>query len=170
MTVPVISIVGKSDVGKTTLLEKMIHELKARGYRIATIKHHVHWFEIDQPGKDTWRHAQAGSEVVVIAAPNRLAMIRRLENELTIDQIAEMIPDVDIILTEGYKSGDKRKIEVSRRERSRELICTRDELLAVATDQPHTELHGIPQFDLNDAIGLVDLIESEFLIPSDSSE
>ena len=99
--------------------------------------------------------------MVVIAAPNRLAMIRRLETELTIDQIAEMIPDVDIIFTEGYKRGDKRKIEVSRRERSHELICTRDELLALATDQPHPEMAGIPQFDLNDATGLVDLIERE---------
>jgi len=161
MTTPIISIVGKSDTGKTTLLEKMIPELKKRGYRVATIKHHVHWFEIDQPGKDTWRHAQAGSDVVVIAAPNRLAMIRNLEAELTIDQIVEMIPDVDIIFTEGYKRGDKRKIEVSRRERSRELICTRDELLALATDQPHPEMAGIPQFDLNDAAGLVDLIERE---------
>lgn len=160
--VPIISIVGKSKTGKTTLLEKLIRELKSRGYRVASIKHHVHAFEIDQPGKDSWRHAQAGSDVVVIASPKQLAMIRRLDNELTIDQIAEMIQDVDIILTEGYKRGDKPKIEVSRSERSRELLCTTEELVAVATDQPYAEL-PVPQFDLNDVKGLADLLERRFL-------
>jgi len=163
VAIPIISIVGKSDVGKTTLLEKVIRELKKRGYRVATIKHHVHWFEIDQPGKDTWRHAQAGSDVVVIAAPNRLAMVRRLEAELSIDEIAEMIPDVDIIITEGYKRSNKRKIEVSRAARSPQLICKREELLALATDQVHPGMEGIPHFDLEDAAGLVDLIEAEYL-------
>ena len=159
----VVSIVGKSKVGKTTLLEKLIRELKARGYRVGTIKHHAHWFEIDQPGKDTWRHAEAGSDVVVIAAPNRMALIRRLDGELTIDEIAGMMPKVDIILTEGYKRGDKPKIEVSRRARSSELICTKEELLAIATDAPHPDMAGVPQFDLEDASGLADLIETRFL-------
>jgi molybdopterin-guanine dinucleotide biosynthesis protein B len=161
--VPIVSIVGKSDVGKTTLMEKLIRELKARGYRVATIKHHVHWFEIDQPGKDTWRHAQAGSDVVVIAAPNRIALVERLERELSIDEIAGRIGKVDIILTEGYKRGDKPKIEVSRRERGRELLCTEDELLALATDEPYPELAGVPQFHLDDAAGIVDLLEQRFL-------
>lgn len=163
MAIPIISIVGKSNIGKTTLLEKVIRELKTRGYRVATIKHHVHWFEIDQPGKDTWRHAEAGSDVVVIAAPNRLAMVRRLEAELSLDQIAEMITDVDIIITEGYKRGSKPKIEVSREARSRELICVREELIALATDRYHPEMEGVPQFDLDDAASLTDLIEHAFL-------
>ena len=82
MTIPILSIVGKSGSGKTTLLEKLIAELKRRGYRVATIKHHAHpGFEIDQPGKDTWRHAQAGSDHVVIAAPDKIASIRRLERD-----------------------------------------------------------------------------------------
>ncbi|MCU0489929.1 MAG: molybdopterin-guanine dinucleotide biosynthesis protein B, partial [Anaerolineales bacterium] len=76
MTAPILSIIGKSNSGKTTLLEKLIPELRQRGYRVATIKHHAHaGFEIDQPGKDTWRHAQAGSQVVVITAPDKLALI-----------------------------------------------------------------------------------------------
>ena len=163
MATPVISIVGKSDVGKTTLLEKIIRELKRRGYRVGTVKHHVHWFEIDLPGKDTWRHAEAGSDVVMIAAPNRLAMIRRLESELSIDDIAGMMQGVDIIFPEGYKRGDKPKIEVSRADRGRELICNREELLALATDQQHPEMEGVPRFDLDDALGLVDMIEERFL-------
>ncbi|MGB9775273.1 MAG: molybdopterin-guanine dinucleotide biosynthesis protein B [Anaerolineae bacterium] len=159
--VPVISIVGKSGVGKTTLLEKLIPELKRRGYRVATVKHDVHGFEIDRPGKDTWRHAQAGSDHVVIASPNRIAHIQRLERELTLPEIVATIQDVDIVLTEGYKRGPAPKIEVSRAERSRELLCTPEELVAIATDQPYDL--DVPQFGLDDVAGLADLIEERFL-------
>ncbi len=159
--VPVISVVGKSGVGKTTLLEKLIAELKRRGYRVATIKHDTHGFEIDRPGKDTWRHAQAGSDHVVLASPNRIAHIQRLDRELTLPEIVATIHDADIILTEGYKRGPAPKIEVSRAARSRELLCSPEELVAIATDQPYDL--NVPQFDLNDAVGQVDLIEERFL-------
>jgi molybdopterin-guanine dinucleotide biosynthesis protein B len=160
-TIPVLSIVGKSDVGKTTLLEKLVRELKARGYRVATVKHDAHSFEIDQPGKDTWRHAQAGSDHVVIASPNRIAHIQRLERELTLAEIVAAITDADIVLTEGYKRGPAPKIEVSRAEKGRELLCAPEELVALATDKPFDM--DVPQFDLDDAAGLVDLIELRFL-------
>ena len=114
--VPVISVVGKTNVGKTTLLEKLLPELKRRGYRVATIKHDAHRFELDTPGKDTWRHAQAGSDCVVISSAEKLAMIQKVEGELTLDDIVARLPPVDIVLTEGYKRQDKPKIEVSRRE------------------------------------------------------
>ena len=159
--IPVISIVGKSGAGKTTLLEKLIRELKARGYRVATVKHDAHSFEIDHPGKDTWRHAQAGSDHVVIASPHRIAHIQRIERELTLPEIAATINDVDLILTEGYKRGPAPKIEVSRAETGNELLCTRQELVALATDQ-HFDM-DVPQFGLEDAKGLVDLIVIQFL-------
>ncbi len=165
--VPVISVVGKSDSGKTTLLEKLIPELKRRGYRVGTVKHDVHGFDIDHPGKDTWRHAQAGSDHVVIASSEKLASIRRLDHELTLDEIVAEMDDVDIVLTEGYKRAGKLKIEVSRAARSTELICRPDELLAIATDHP-VEL-DVPQFDLDDAKGIVDLIEERFLKGSQTS-
>ena len=158
--IPVLSVVGKSDAGKTTLLEKLIRELKRRGYRVATVKHDAHSFDIDHPGKDTWRHAQAGSDHVVIASPARIAHIQRVERELTLPEIAATINDVDIILTEGYKRGPARKIEVSRAEKGSELLCTREELVAIAADQPF--YMDVPQFGLDDAAGLVDLIEQEF--------
>ncbi len=107
MPIPILSIIGKSGSGKTVLLEKIIPELKRRGYRVATIKHHFHpGFEIDIPGKDTWRHARAGSDQVIIAGPDRIASIRRLEHELALEDIVETIidpgrPTIDIILTEG---------------------------------------------------------------------
>ncbi|HEX3015676.1 MAG TPA: molybdopterin-guanine dinucleotide biosynthesis protein B, partial [Desulfobacteria bacterium] len=96
---PVISIVGKSNVGKTTLIEKLIAELKRRGFKVATVKHDVHGFEIDIPGKDTWRHAQAGADVVVISSPQKLAMINRVEQELELDQICAQVQGVDLIIT-----------------------------------------------------------------------
>jgi len=152
-TTPIICIVGRSGVGKTTLLEKLIPALKQRGYRVATIKHHAHpGFEIDRPGKDTWRHAQAGSDYVVIAAPDKVASIRRVEREPTLDELAATITDVDIILTEGYKRSDKPKIEVVRAAHSTAPICKQEELLALATDVPVAI--DVPQFDLNDAAGL----------------
>ncbi len=162
MSIPVLSIIGKSGVGKTTLLEKLIPELKQRGYRLATIKHHAHaGFEIDQPGKDTWRHAQAGSDCVVIAAPDKIATIQRLEQELSLDEIAARIDGVDIILTEGYKRAGKPAIEVARAESGAQLISAGPQLVAVATDMPLAV--DVPQFDLNDAPAIVDFIVAAFL-------
>jgi len=162
MAIPIISVVGRSDVGKTTLLEKLIPELKRRGYRVATVKHHAHpGFEIDRPGKDSWRHAQAGSDHVVIAAPDKVASIRRVDREPTLDEIAATITDVDIILTEGYKRTDKPKIEVIRAARSPEPICVPDELVAVVSDVDPP--FDVPRFDLDDVSGLADLIEERFL-------
>jgi molybdopterin-guanine dinucleotide biosynthesis protein B len=159
--IPLVSVVGKSDAGKTTLLEKLIPELKRRGYRVATVKHDAHSFEIDQPGKDTWRHRQAGADVVVISSKDKMAIIRRVDDELSLLQIADMITGVDIILTEGFKRGPAPKIEVSRREKSTELLCTAGELVAIATDQQFDL--PVPQFGLDDAVGLVDILENRFL-------
>ena len=161
MVIPIISVVGKSGVGKTTLLEKLIAELKQRGLRVAVVKHDVHGFEIDQPGKDSWRLAQAGSDSVVIASPKRLALIKRLDREMALSEIAAFLTDVDIILTEGYKRGDAPKIEVSRRERGGELLCTADELVAVVSDRSYDL--DVPQFGLDDARGIVDWLERRFL-------
>lgn len=159
---PIVCVVGRGKTGKTTLLEKLIPELKSRGYKVATIKRHSHpGIEIDVPGKDSWRHAQAGSDYAVIAAPDKVASVRRLERELTLDEVAATITGVDIIITEGYKRADKPKIEVVRAERSSEPLCTAEELLAVVTD---VDLDlPVPRFGLDDVYALADLIEERFL-------
>jgi len=159
--IPIISVVGKSQVGKTTLLERLIAELKRRGYRVGTIKHDTHGFEIDKPGKDSWRHAQAGSDVVLISSPEKLALIKGVDRERTLDELLAYMGDVELVLTEGYKSGDKPKIEVSRQARGQELLCDEEELLALVTDQPFDL--DVPQFDFEDVVGLADLIEERFL-------
>ena len=158
MTIPMITFVGRSGAGKTTFLVRLIAELRQRGYRIATIKHHSHdGFEVDQPGKDSWRHAQAGSEHVVIAAPDKVAFIRRVEREPGLNEIAATMTDVDVILTEGYLRTGRYRIEVVRAERSPEPICQPDELLAIASDVRVP--YDVPLLGLDDAAGLVDLIE-----------
>ena len=159
--VPIVSVVGKSGSGKTTFLEKLLPELKRRGYRVATVKHDTHGFDIDHPGKDSWRHAQAGADAVIISSPQRLAFIQRLDEEMPLDEIAEHVQDVDIIITEGYKRGNKPKIEISRRARSTELLCNEEELIAIVTDQ--TFPLSVPHFALDDVAGLVNLLEETLL-------
>jgi molybdopterin-guanine dinucleotide biosynthesis adapter protein len=160
--IPVVCVVGRSKTGKTTLLEKLIPELKSRGYRVATVKRHAHpGIEMDIPGKDTWRHAQAGSDFVVLAAPDKLASIRRLERELTLDEVVDTITGVDIIITEGYKRASRPKIEVVRAERSSEPLCTAEELMALVTDADVDM--AVPHFELNDVRSLADLIEVRLL-------
>ncbi len=161
--IPIISIVGKSDSGKTTLIEKLVPELTRRGYRIATVKHDVHGFEVDQEGKDSWRHKQAGAHTVVISSPNKVALIRDVEKDLTLDEIREkLIQDLDLILSEGYKKDVQPKIEIFRKEKHKELLCSKeDNLIAIVSNQ--TFDIGVPCFDLEDIKGLSNFIEKEFL-------
>jgi molybdopterin-guanine dinucleotide biosynthesis protein B len=148
-------------VGKTTALERVIREMKRRGYRVGTVKHDSHGFEVDRPGKDSWRHARAGSDTVVISGPRKMALIRHLDEEMPLSEISALMAGVDLVLTEGYKSGDRPKIEVTRRERGTELLCQADELIGVMTDHPIDI--AVPQFSLDDASGVVDLLEKLYL-------
>lgn len=159
---PIVSVVGASDAGKTTLIVKLIAELKRRGYRVATIKHHPHPVEVDEAGKDSWRYMQAGSDVAFLSTPDRLTMTRQVDWEWDIDEISRLAPDIDLVITEGYKrSTTKPRIEVSRRAVGAELLSQPEQLLAIATDHPFNL--AVPQFALDDAAGLVDLVEAKLL-------
>lgn len=160
---PIVSIIGKSGSGKTTLMEKLIGELKSRGYRVATVKHSHHSFETDQPGKDSWRHRQAGSEATALISPDRITLIKPMAEELTIGAIARLFgEDYDIILTEGFKQGTAPKIEVHRHEIG-PPFDTVSKLIAIATDEPLKV--KTRQFSLEDVTGLVDLLEQDFIKP-----
>ena len=163
MATPIISIVGKSNSGKTTLVEKLIPELVKRGYRVATIKHNKHGFDIDHEGKDSWRHKKAGACATVIACPTRIALIEDIDRDQTLGEIRDKyIKDADVILAEGYKGNPFPKIEVFRSELKREFLSDKeDNLLAIAADVKLDA--GVPCFDINDASGLADLIENKFL-------
>jgi molybdopterin-guanine dinucleotide biosynthesis protein B len=163
MTTPIISVVGKSNSGKTTLLEKIIPELVKRGYRVATIKHNLHGFDIDHEGKDSYRHKKAGAYTTIVSSPHQLALIQDVDHDHSFDEIRNTyIKNVDIILVEGYKDNSFPKIEVYRAELKNEPLCKKDDnLLAFASD---TKLNiGVPCFDINDTLNIVDLIENKFL-------
>ena len=161
---PIVSIVGKSDTGKTTLLEKLVPELRARGYRIGTIKHDVHDFDIDHRGKDSWRHKQAGAHTVAISSPTKVALVKDVETEETLDSLAsKYFHDVDIILTEGYKKEDKPKIEVFRSQVHETPLCKGDEHLVALVSDTSLDL-GVPRFELYDIKGLADFVEKRFLV------
>ncbi len=161
--IPIISIVGKSDSGKTTLIEKLVPELTRRGYRVATVKHDVHGFEVDREGKDSWRHKQAGAHTVVISSLKKVALIRDVEKDLTLDEIREkLIQDVDLILSEGYKKDVQPKIEIFRKEKHKELLCTKeDNLIAIVSDKKFKV--GVSCFFLDDIKGVADFIEKKYL-------
>lgn len=162
MNIPLVTIIGKSGSGKTTLLEKLVCELSGRGYRLATVKHHSHaGFEIDTPGKDSWRFAQAGAWQVVIAAPDKFATYRSLRRELSLDEIAQEIHGVDLILAEGYKRSEKPSIEVARVANGLELISSTQQRIALACDL-FLEA-GVPWFHLDDVQGIADFIVERFL-------
>ncbi len=155
--IPVISFIGRSGVGKTTYLEKLIAELKCRGYRIGVIKHDIHGFEIDRPGKDTWRHTQAGADVVCISSRDKFAMIKKLHVELPLDEIVAHIEDVDIILVEGYKNHSALRVEIFRQASGREPLGHPEDLLAVISDIPLYP--ALPHFDLETPVAFADYLE-----------
>jgi len=160
---PIVSIIGKSKSGKTTLIEKLIKELKSRGYCVATIKHTPQDISFDEPGKDSWRHIQAGSEAVAIGSPDRIVMIKPTTQAPTLDEVASLIgEDYDIILTEGFKQGDAPKIEVHRKDGGPPLKDIK-KLVAIVTDEAlETKAR---QFSLEDIKGLADLLEEGFIKP-----
>ena len=160
---PIVSIIGKSKSGKTALIEKLIGELKSRGYRVATIKHTPHGMTFDEADKDSWRHIQAGSEATAIASPGRIALIKPIAQELTLDQIARLFgEEYDIILAEGFKQSDVPKIEVHRKEVGPPFSRIK-KLIAIVTDEPlETKTR---QFSLQDIKGLADLLEEGFIKP-----
>jgi molybdopterin-guanine dinucleotide biosynthesis protein B len=161
---PIVSIVGKSESGKTTLMEKLIAELKSRGYRVATVKHAPNESSFDEPGKDSWRHTQAGSEATVVSTPDKLVLIKPLSGEASFEQIAHLLgEDYDIVLAEGFSQGDTPKIEVHRKQAG-PLFPDARKRIAIATDEPlETKAR---QFSLEDAKGLADLLEKGFIQPN----
>jgi len=168
VSTPVVSVVAKSGTGKTTLLEKLIAELKRRGYRVGAMKQDAHQFDIDREGKDSWRLTNAGAHTMVIISPAKMAMIKENTNmmEPSISDIVNTYySDVDIVLTEGFKKNNFPKIEVHRKERSQTIMCrgeTHDPTLIAVASNDHLEI-DVPVFDIDDFRGICDLIETRFL-------
>lgn len=159
----ILALVGRPDSGKTTLLEKLLPELNLRGYRIGTIKHHVHQFEMDRPGKDTWRHKQAGASTVALSSPTGLGIIRDVDHDQAIEELLDRYYyDVDLVIAEGYKSTALPKIEIFRRDTHKSPLENRDETW-VAMISDATPVSDIPCFDLADIAGIADFIVANFI-------
>jgi len=158
---PIISVVGKSKSGKTTLIEKLIFELKNRGYRIGTIKHTHHDFELDTKGKDSWRHKAAGADTVVIASREKIVMVKD-ENSAGLERIGKYFDDVDLVIAEGFKKENRPKIELYRSHKNNLPLCQNDKtVIALVTD---TDIRvNVPVFGLEEIKSLADLIEKNYL-------
>ena len=167
----VVGFAGFSGSGKTTLVEQLIPELRLRGLRVSVVKHAHHSFDVDHPGKDTYRHREAGAFEVVAASDKRLMLVREFEQPATLSVhhlLAELYDGVDWVLVEGFKSSDLLKVEVWRApepgQMARPLRYPDDDfVVAVATDEPQqlppTQL---PILDLNAPAQVVDwLIQYE---------
>ena len=133
--IPVISFISsRSGMGKTTYLEKLIGEMKSRGHRIGVIKHDSHGFEMDVPGKDTWRHSQAGAEVVCISSPKKFALIKKTQQDTPLEKIIPLITDVDYIFVEGFKKHGVLRVEIFRSSAGFDPLNRPGDLFAVITD------------------------------------
>lgn len=157
--IPVIGFAAFSGTGKTTLLEKLILELKRQGCRIAVIKHDAHRFEIDKEGKDSWRFAKAGADMTLISSAEKTAIIE--QRERTFEQNLSMIHDVDLILVEGYKQENIPKIGICRKATGKGLPHPMEQYIAVVTDDETINSEQIPIFGLEDVQRIAEFVMSK---------
>ncbi|MDU2064225.1 MAG: molybdopterin-guanine dinucleotide biosynthesis protein B [Sporomusaceae bacterium] len=161
--IPVICIVAAvSNMGKTTFMEKIIAEMVERGYRVGAVKSDSHGFEVDVPGKDSWRFRQAGANVTAIVGNSQYAVIQKTDKKAELDEIVSVMRDVDLILVEGFKQARMPKIEVVRSELSSQIVSDPKELIAIITDLKE-ETFPAPAFAFHDFSGVADLIVQKFL-------
>jgi molybdopterin-guanine dinucleotide biosynthesis protein MobB len=159
---PVICIVSKgSNTGKTTVMENVIGELVRRGYKVGAVKSDCHGFEIDVPGKDSWRFSQAGAQATAVIGPDRYALIQKTDHKKELDDVIKLMDDVDLILVEGFKLAGKPKIEVVRQAKGTELASSAGELIAVVTDAADLAVPA-ETFGLEDYPGIADFILNQF--------
>jgi molybdopterin-guanine dinucleotide biosynthesis protein B len=161
MTPPIVCFVGRSNSGKTTLIERLIPELTQAGYQVATIKHAGHGFDLDTEGKDSWRHKRAGASQVVVLSKGSLAMFADVPEELPVEEIRDRFVNdsIDLIIAEGWKSQGFPKVVVVREE-LQEVNVSLEGLIAIASIKPIAA--DVPWFDRDDVQGLAKLIITRF--------
>lgn len=161
MSVPILFFVGRSNSGKTTLIERLIPELVRAGYRVATIKHAGHGFDLDTEGKDSWRHKRAGASAVIVLSRGSLAMFSDVSEQIKVEELRDRFLDheFDLIIAEGWKSEGYPKIIVVR-DQMGEVAVSPEGLLAVVSHKPLAAL--VPRLDPDDVKGLSELIIRHF--------
>lgn len=162
----VYGVIGWQNAGKTTLMERLVAEITARGFAVSTVKHVHHDVDLDKPGKDTWRHREAGAREVVMASAHRFAILREHRGpEPEMAEVLARLAPVDLVLVEGYKRDRHPKVEVFREGNGRTLIQPGDPTVrAVATDAALPPL-PVPVLDLNDPVAVARFILAECGLP-----
>jgi len=162
MTPNIVTIVGKSNSGKTTLIVKLIKELTRRGHLLGTVKHTHDGFTMDEKGKDSWRHQEAGAASTLVVTSDRAALIK-YDDSPFIERMKAYLGDRDLILAEGFKTHPLPKIEIFRTKGPHASpLCMADEhLVAFVTDSPHRP--PVPVFGLEEITELADFIEERFI-------
>lgn len=165
MLPPIISVVGTTGSGKTTFLEQLIREFKRRNYKVGIIKNDVHGFEIDKPGKSTWRFREAGADNVMICGPDKMAFIQKHEEKQGLDYYLTYFDQMDLVLTEGFKRENKPKLELYRRENAKDyLLCDEEELVALITDDEPPRKTNKPIFGFGDIEKIADFLIENFIL------
>jgi molybdopterin-guanine dinucleotide biosynthesis protein B len=161
MSIPIVSFIGRSNSGKTTLIERVIPQLVRAGYRVATVKHAGHGFDLDTEGKDSWRHKRAGASSVVVVSNGSLALFADVSEQLKVEEVRDRFLDssYDLIIAEGWKSEGYPKIIVVR-DQLGEISSSSDGLLAVVSDKP-IDL-AVPVLHLDDVDGVAGLLIRQF--------
>lgn len=161
MQIPILCFVGRSNSGKTTLIERVIPELVRAGYRVATIKHAGHGFDLDTEGKDSWRHKRAGASAVIVVSKGSLAMFSDVPDQIKVEELGDRFLDheFDLIIAEGWRSEGYPKIVILR-DHIGEVPVSLDGLLAVVSNKP-VDL-GVPCLNPDDIRGVSELITRHF--------
>jgi molybdopterin-guanine dinucleotide biosynthesis protein B len=161
MSVPILCFVGRSNSGKTTLIERVIPELVRAGYKVATVKHAGHGFDLDTEGKDSWRHKQAGASSVIIVSKSSMAMFADVPDQMKVEEVRDRFVDgsYDLIIAEGWRSEGYPKIVVVR-DQIGEVPVSADGLLAIVSNKP-VEVQ-VPLIDPDDVAAVAALIMRHF--------
>jgi molybdopterin-guanine dinucleotide biosynthesis protein B len=160
-TPPVVCIVGFSGAGKTTVTVSLVAALKQRGLRVGTIKHDVHGFDFDQPGKDSWQHKQAGASTTLISSPAQIGMLMDVDHDHQPLELVPLLGEMDIVLVEGFKRADLPKIEVFRPENEKPPTCRNDRNLLAVVSDAHLDW-GVPRYAANDCEAFAEFIVEHF--------
>jgi len=160
MTLKLLGVVGFKNAGKTTLTERLVSELTSRRYRIATVKHAHHAFDIDQEGRDSWRHRQAGASEVAIVSANRWALVHELRGarEPTLHEVVSKLAPCDLVLTEGYKWEKHPKIEVRNVGLAHPELAGKDSTVIAIAANGVIENPPVPVFDRENVASIADFI------------
>lgn len=169
MAIPILSFVGRSNSGKTTLIERVIPELVRAGYKVATVKHAGHGFDLDTEGKDSWRHKRAGASSVLVLSKGSMAMFADVPDQMNVEEVRDRFLDhtYDLIIAEGWKHEHYPKIVIVR-EQIGEIQVSTEGLLAVVSDKPVNL--SVPLFGLDDIGGVAELIMKQFPRSSSRAE